>query len=217
MMTPELTPDRPRRRAPFPRIRARRLQGFAALLAALAVPLGWPQADASFTASTADSGNTWSAAATFVNQLLGNPGFETGTAAPWTVTSAAEINNSIQEPPRSGQWDAWLAPVAGSPEVLSQTVSLPAGLKTATLSFWLHTDFHGSLGAGTMTVQLLNSGGTVLTTLATFAINNTSGYTQYSYNVLAYAGQTVVVKFNATATLLRQPNFVIDDTALSVG
>ena len=56
----------------------------------------------------------------------------------------------------------------------------------------------------------------MLTTLATSSAANTSGYTQYSYNVLAYAGQTVTVQFNATATLLRQPSFVIDDTALNI-
>jgi hypothetical protein len=208
-MTPDPAPARPCHRAAFPRVDARRLLGIAALLGALAVPLGWHQADAAFTASTADSGNTFGAATVFPAQLLGNPGFETGTAA--------EINNSTQQPPHSGQWDAWLAPVAGSPELLSQTVTLPARLNTATLSFWLHTDVRGLLGSGTMTVQLLNSGGTVLTTLATFNVNNSTGYSQYSYNVSAYAGQTVTVKFNATATLLRQPDFVLDDTALNVG
>jgi hypothetical protein len=107
-------------------------------------------------------------------------------------------------------------PVALSTELLSQTVALPTGLHTATLSFWLHTDLRGTIGSGSMTVQLLNSGGTLLTTLATFNAGNSSGYTQYSYNVSAYTGQTVTVKFNATATLLRQPDFVLDDTALHV-
>lgn len=215
-MTPDPAAARPCHRAAFPRTRARRVLGFTALLAALAVPLGWPQADASFTASASNTRNAFGAATIFPAQLLGNPGFETGTAAPWTVSTAAEINNSTQEPPHSGQWDAWLAPVAASPELLSQTVTLPAGLHTAMLSFWLHTDVRGLLGLGSMTVQVLNSGGTVLTTLATFSAVNASGYAQYSYNVLPYAGQTVTVKFNATATLLRQPSFVIDDTALNI-
>lgn len=65
-------------------------------------------------------------------------------------------------------------------------------------------------------MQLLNSGGTVLTTLAALNANDASGYTQYSYNVQAYLGQSVTLRFNASATLLRQPNFVIDDTAVNV-
>jgi hypothetical protein len=196
--------------------RAGRAVAFAVVGASLLSPLGWSQSGASFTASTGDAGNGWGAAATFGSQLLGNPGFETGTAAPWTVTAASEINNLAAEPPHSGQWDALLAPQAGIPQLLSQGVTLPSGLHTATLSFWLHTEFHGGSGTGTMTVQLLNSGGTLLATLATFSANNSSGYTQYSYSVLSFAGQAVTVKFNATATGLRQPDFVIDDTALIV-
>src|SRR5205814_1653221 len=41
------------------------------------------------------------------SQLLGNPGFETGTAAPWSAAPGV-INNSSSEPPRSGSWSAWL-------------------------------------------------------------------------------------------------------------
>src|SRR6185312_12447527 len=42
-------------------------------------------------------------------QILGNPGFENGSAntAPWTLTSGV-INNSTSEPPHAGSWDAWM-------------------------------------------------------------------------------------------------------------
>src|SRR5215472_9397927 len=40
-------------------------------------------------------------------QLLGNPGFETGTAAPWSASSGV-VSDNTQEPPHSGSWDAWL-------------------------------------------------------------------------------------------------------------
>jgi len=40
-------------------------------------------------------------------QKLGNPGFETGSAAPWSAP-AAVIDNSAAEPAHSDSWKAWL-------------------------------------------------------------------------------------------------------------
>src|SRR5207237_493342 len=40
-------------------------------------------------------------------QLLGNPGFETGTAAPWTASSGV-VSNSTSEAAHAGSWKAWL-------------------------------------------------------------------------------------------------------------
>jgi hypothetical protein len=66
-------------------------------------------------------------------------------------------------------------------------------------------------------VQLLNSSGTVLTTLATFSnLNAASGYTQHSYSVSGYAGQTVTVKFTGSEDSSGPTSFVIDDTASNV-
>src|SRR5262245_58759743 len=73
-------------------------------------------------------------------QLLGNPGFETGTAAPWTAT-AGVLNNGSSEPPHSGSWDAWLDGYGTThTDTLAQTITLPAHCATYTLSFWLHID-----------------------------------------------------------------------------
>ncbi len=200
--------------------RPRALAATLALLLCASTPiLNLPQADAAFAATTSIATNKWTggtAWCTNAGQKLGNPGFETGTASPWTVTLPTEISNSVTFTPHTGQWYAWLAPTAVAPQFVSQTVTLPTGCSTATLSFYLHIEFHGGQGSGTLAVQLLNSAGTLLTTLATLSTNNASGYVQYSYNLNAYAGQTITVKFNATATGLRLPNFVIDDTNLSV-
>ncbi|MFC5908788.1 Ig domain-containing protein, partial [Streptacidiphilus monticola] len=40
-------------------------------------------------------------------QKLGNPGFETGSASPWTASSGV-VDNSSSEPAHSGSWKAWL-------------------------------------------------------------------------------------------------------------
>ncbi|MEU4301576.1 putative Ig domain-containing protein, partial [Kitasatospora aureofaciens] len=72
-------------------------------------------------------------------QLLGNPGFETGSAAPWTASSGV-VDNSSSEAAHGGSWKAYLDGYGSShTDTLSQTVTVPAGCK-ATLSFWLHID-----------------------------------------------------------------------------
>jgi hypothetical protein len=153
-------------------------------------------------------------------QLLGNPGFETGSASPWSV-SAGVLNNSTSEPPHSGSWDAWLDGYGTThTDTVSQSVTIPSGCVNATLSFWLHIDTAETTTTtayDTLRVQLLNSAGTVLTTLATYSnLNHNTGYTQHSFNVAAYIGQTVTVKFTGTEDSSLQTSFVLDDNALNV-
>ncbi|MFJ2866067.1 putative Ig domain-containing protein [Kitasatospora sp. NPDC087314] len=144
-------------------------------------------------------------------QLLGNPGFETGSATPWTASSGV-IDNSTSEPAHGGSWKAWLDGYGSShTDTLAQTVTVPTGCK-ATLSFYLHIDTaeSGSTAYDTLTVQA----GT--TTLATFSnVNAAAGYTLHSYDLSAFAGQSVTVKFTGTEDSSLQTSFVIDDTALT--
>jgi len=153
-------------------------------------------------------------------QLLGNPGFETGTAAPW-VASTGVISDHSQEPPHSGKWDAWLDGYSTpTTSTLAQTVSVPSGCSTYQLSFWLHIDTAQTTTTtvyDTLTVQVLNSSGTVLGTLATFSnLNHGTGYSQYSYNLSAYAGQSITLKFTGVQVSDTKTSFVIDDTAFNV-
>ncbi|MGH6656516.1 MAG: hypothetical protein ACRDVE_15080, partial [Actinocrinis sp.] len=132
-------------------------------------------------------------------QLLGNPGFETGAAAPWTASSGVVSNNS-GEPPHGGTWDAWMDGYGSThTDTLSQIVSLPSGCASYSLGFWLHIDTAETTTSTVydkLTVQVLNSSGTVLATLATYSnLNHNTGYTQHSFNLAAYAGQSVTLKF----------------------
>ena len=153
-------------------------------------------------------------------QLLGNPGFETGSAAPWTA-SYGVINHDSAEPPHSGSWDAWLDGYGTThTDTLSQAATLPSGCATYQASFWLHVDTAETTTTtahDTLKVQVLNSSGTVLATLATFSnLNAASGYQQHSYTLSSYAGQTVTLKFTGTENSSLQTSFVIDDTAVNV-
>jgi hypothetical protein len=154
-------------------------------------------------------------------QRLGNPGFETGTATPWT-TSTGVINNNTSEPAHGGSWDAWLDGYGSThTDTLSQSVTLPAGCTTYSLGFWLHTDTAETTTTtryDTVTVQLLNSAGAVLATLVTYSnLDHNTGYTQHTFNLAAYAGQSITLKFTGSEDSTQQTSFVIDDTALTAG
>ncbi len=178
-----------------------------------------PSGSATFSWTIASSGGTGCTPA----QLLGNPGFETGSAGPWTESSTSGgslINTGGGEPARSGSYDAWLDGYgAANTDTLAQTVTLPTGCAAYDFSFWLHVDSAASTTTAfdTLKVQVLNSSGTVLSTLATYSnVNQAAGYAQHSFNLAAYAGQTVTLKFTGAEDYTKQTSFVLDDTALNV-
>ncbi|CAN5143704.1 hypothetical protein BH20ACT5_BH20ACT5_03250 [soil metagenome] len=147
-------------------------------------------------------------------QLLGNPGFESSSAAPWTAT-AGVIDSSSGQPPRSGSKKAWLNGYGRThTDTLSQTVSIPAGCTTATFSFWLRI----TTAETTTTIaydKLTVAAGS--TTLATYSnLNKNSTYTQKSFSLSGFAGQTVTLKFTGAEDSSLATSFVIDDTALNV-
>jgi PKD repeat protein len=160
-------------------------------------------------------------------QLLGNPRFESGSSspAPWMVTSTHTplevINSSSAEPPHTGSWDAWLDGWGkATTDTLSQSVTLPTGCSNYNLSFWLHVntaETTTSTQFDTMTVQVLNSSGTVLATLHTYSnLDHNTGYAQRSFSLAPYAGQAITLKFTGKEDFELQTSFVIDDAALTV-
>ena len=159
---------------------------------------------------------------TTATQLLGNPGFENGSTnpAPWTASSGV-IDNSTGEAAHSGSWKAWLDGYGTThTDTLSQTVTLPSTLTSASLTFWLHIDTAETTTTtayDTLKVQITNSSGTVLATLATYSnLNHNAGFTQKSFDVSAYKGQTIKILLTGTEDSSLQMSFVVDDFALTV-
>jgi hypothetical protein len=146
-------------------------------------------------------------------QKLGNPGFETGTAAPWAAT-AGVIDNTAGQPAHSGAWKAWLDGYGTThTDTLSQSVTIPAGC-AATLTFWLHIDSAETTTTTQFDKLTVKAGAT---TLATFSnLNKSAGYSQKSFNLSSFAGQTVSISFTGTEDVSLQTSFVVDDTALTV-
>ncbi|MFD5561101.1 protease pro-enzyme activation domain-containing protein [Kitasatospora griseola] len=145
-------------------------------------------------------------------QLLGNPGFETGTAAPWT-TSTGVVDNSASEAAHSGSWKAWMNGYGSAhTDTVSQSVAIPAGCKAA-FSFWLHVDT-AETGTTAYDKLTLSVNGASVATYSN--LDKSTGYVQKTVDLSAYAGQTVTVKFTGVEDASLQTSFVIDDTALTV-
>jgi Zn-dependent metalloprotease len=167
--------------------------------------------------ATASATFTWTISGTgggctSPGQKLGNPGFETGTAAPWSA-SAGVIDSSTGQPARTGSWKAWMNGYGTTrTDTLSQSVAIPAGC-TATLSFYLRITT-AETTTTTAYDKLTVKAGT--TTLATYSnLNANSTYTLKSFNVSSFAGQTVTIGFTGAEDASLQTSFVIDDTSLT--
>ena len=153
-------------------------------------------------------------------QLLGNPGFETGAAAPWSAGSGV-VSNNTSEPARTGSWKAWLDGYgAAHTDTLSQAITPPTGCTNYKFNFYMHVDTAETTTTtkyDTLKLQVLNSSGTVLSTLYTYSnLNANTGYNLHTFNLASYAGQNITLKFTGTEDYTKQTSFVIDDTSVDV-
>ena len=153
-------------------------------------------------------------------QLLGNPGFETGTPAPWTATSGV-VSNNTTEAARTGSWKAWLDGYGTShTDTLAQTVSLPTGCTNYKFNFYMHIDTAETSTTtkyDTLKLQALDTSGNVLANLYTYSnLNANTGYSLHSFSLSSYAGQTITLKFTGTEDSSYQTSFVIDDTGVNI-
>lgn len=146
-------------------------------------------------------------------QKIGNPGFETGSAAPWT-SSAGVVDASTSQAARSGSWKAWLNGYGSArTDTLTQSVTIPAGC-TATFSFYLHVDTAETTTSSAYDKLTVKAGST---TLATYSnLDKATGYGLKSFNVSSLAGLTITLSFSGVEDSSLQTSFVIDDTALTL-
>ncbi|HEX3647510.1 MAG TPA: putative Ig domain-containing protein, partial [Pseudonocardiaceae bacterium] len=189
---------------------------------------GTPSAAGTFTVTvTAKDTTTAQGSATFTwtisgtggctaSQLLGNPGFETGSAAPWTSTAGVINPNGAGETSHSGTWYAWLDGYGTThTDTLSQSVTIPAACTHSTFTFWLHIDTAETTRTTAFDKLTVTANGT---TLGTFSnLNAAAGYAQHSFSLASFAGTTVTLKFTGTEDVSLQTSFVIDDTAATTG
>ena len=101
-----------------------------------------------------------------------------------------------------------------------QQVTIPSTATAATLTFWLHIDSaetSTTTAFDTLAVQVLNSSGTVLSTLKTFSnLNKNTGYVKKTFDLSAYRGQTIQLYLIGSEDSSLQTSFVVDDFSLTV-
>ncbi|WP_051772525.1 S8 family peptidase [Saccharothrix sp. NRRL B-16314] len=144
-------------------------------------------------------------------EKLVNGGFENGTTgwsnATWTIGAWTGEGS-----PRSGTRSSWIGGYGYTyTETLTQTVTVPAGCANTTLSLWLKisTEEYEPAVFDTFTVKAGS------TTLATYTNLNPSGYAVRTFNLGAYAGQSVTLSFTGAEDWSYQTSFVLDDVSVT--
>jgi Zn-dependent metalloprotease len=143
--------------------------------------------------------------------LLGNPGFESGSGVSWASTSGVISTASGTNVPQAGSYFAWLDGYGSThTDTLSQSVTVPAA--GATLSFYLKiasSETTTTTAYDKLTVKV----GT--TTLATYSNLDEAAYALKSFSLAAYAGQTVSISFTGVEDSSLATSFQIDTTSVS--
>ncbi|MGW1003769.1 M1 family aminopeptidase [Streptomyces sp. NPDC002520] len=175
-----------------------------AALAALSLPVTPAAAQPARTAPMA--------AACTPAQAVTNGGFESGTS-PWTQSPSTVITSRSGQSAHGGSSFAWLDGVGSTrTDTLAQSVTIPSGCSTATLTFWLHIDTAettSSVAYDKLTAKIGS------TTLATYSnLDKNTGYVKKSLDVSSFAGQTVNLAFTGTEDVSLQTSFVLDDVTL---
>lgn len=132
-------------------------------------------------------------------QAIVNGGFETGSFSSWTPATGTLAPVVSTAKPHTGTYSALLGHTA-KPEVdgnssIYQTITIPAG-DTATLSYWYWPSTTDTISYAWQEAQIQSTSGATLAQVMKVA-SNTKVWTQVTYNLSAYAGQTVRIYFNA--------------------
>ncbi len=146
-----------------------------------------------------------------------NGGFESGLSG-WTtggvstpVASTAQVH--------SGSGSALLGATGteqNGDSSLYQTITVPSS-GTPTLSFWYWPSTTDSLTYDWQEAQVRNPSGSTLASIFKVC-SNARTWTQVTYNLSAYKGQTVQIYFNAHGDGANDPTFMyLDDVTLSSG
>jgi Zn-dependent metalloprotease len=148
--------------------------------------------------------------------IIVNPGFETGTT-PWVISG--QVTRSTGTFPHGGVAYMILGGVNSTTGTLYQQVTVPTG--GANLNFWLNITTSEAAGAAVfdrLFIEVRNTSGTLLATLATFSNQNSGTAGVYvlrgPYNLNAFAGQTVRIQFRATEDVTLPTSFRVDDVAV---
>jgi hypothetical protein len=149
--------------------------------------------------------------------LIANGGFE-GSAASWTLTGNAYWSNGGYA--HSGTGYTVHGAYNRASGTMYQTVTIPSG-HNAGLTFWLNVTSDETTTTTVydrLFVEVRSTSGALLATLGTYSNLNKGtlgSYTQRSFSLASWRGQTVRVQFRSTTDSIYPTSFRIDDVALS--
>lgn len=151
-------------------------------------------------------------------ELLVNGGFE-GSVSPWVSSGTGAFYVNPGNYPHGGTGYIYFGVNNSVSGQSYQTVSIPTSA-TGTLTFWLNvtsSETTTTTQYDKLFIEVRNTSGTLLATLATYSNLNkgTAGvYSQKSLNMAAYKGQTVRVQFRSTTDISLTSTFRVDDASL---
>ena len=160
---------------------------------------------------------TATATATPPTELIVNGGLES-SISPWVLSGSGAFYTNNGNYPHGGAGYMYFGVNNNVTGQVYQTVTIPTSA-TGNFTFW----FNCSSSEGTATaydflyVEVRSTGGTLLQTLATYSNRDktTAGnYSQKSFSLAAYRGQTVRLQFRCRTDFSLSTTFRIDDVSL---
>ena len=152
------------------------------------------------------------------SELLANGGFE-GSASPWVGSGTGYFYTANGNYPRGGTGYIYFGVNNNVTGQSYQQVTIPA-TATGTLTFWLNVTSSETTTTqqyDRLFVEVRNTSGTLLSTLATYSnLNKTTAgtYSQKSLSLAAYKGQTIRLQFRSTTDSSVTTSFRVDDASL---
>ncbi|MCK6549628.1 PQQ-dependent sugar dehydrogenase [Myxococcota bacterium] len=148
-----------------------------------------------------------------------NGDFEEGTTS-WTQTGTGLVTNATTNTPHGGSWYAQLGGSHSSVGNVYQVVHVPADATAAALTFWLRTisEDNDPGCRDQLSVDLRTSAQVFLGTLY-IGCNSFFGPNTWRhagpFDLTAYRGQDLIVRFYATTDATRMTTFLIDDVVFA--
>jgi thermolysin len=152
------------------------------------------------------------------SELFLNGGFET-SVNPWVSSGAGALYIANGNYPHGGTGYVYYGTANSVAGQTYQQVTIPANA-TGNMTFWLNVtsdETTTSTQYDKLFVEVRNTAGTLLTTLATYSNLNkgaAGAYSQKSLSLAAYKGQTVRVQFRVTTDSSLLTTFRVDDASL---
>jgi primary-amine oxidase len=150
-------------------------------------------------------------------ELIINGSLE-GSASPWTLTGHASWSSGPY--PHSGTGYLSLGNVNNAKGSAYQQIAVPSGTAPA-LNFWLNVttnEVTNTVAYDILYVEIRNTAGALLQTLATYSNLDRSSPGNYiqrgSFNLSAYAGQTIRVQFRVASNASNVTIFFVDDVSV---